>query len=455
MTFSSLGLSEPLIRALKEKGYLSPYPIQLKAIPAALAGKDILAAAQTGTGKTACFVLPILQRLTNGCKVKGNHIKTLILAPTRELAVQIGVNVEAYGKNLSIKSGVVFGGVKINPQMMLLRGGVDILVATPGRLLDLFNKNAVNFSQVETLVLDEADRMLDMGFSKDINTIISLLPVKRQNLLFSATFSDTIGALTKKVLKNPIQIEASPRNSASKSVKQCIYEVDKSRKSDLLVHLLRNKKMEQVLVFTRTKNGANRLVQLLKAEGISSAAIHGDKRQNERAATLADFKEMKIRVLVATDLASRGLDIHELPHIINFDLPKVPEDYVHRIGRTGRAGSKGEAISLVSADEVSLLSMIESLICHVLVREVEAGFVPTHSVPLTRILKQRPKKPKKPKKIIQEPKQIDSRKLRGTRNNSTKRGNSTDSEGKGKNRGRGKNRYETGAPSTHKRFSSK
>ena len=397
MSFSSLGLSKPLLRALEEKGYAAPSPIQLKAIPAALSGKDVMAAAQTGTGKTACFTLPLLQRLATGAKVKANHIRALILTPTRELAVQVAESVATYGKHLSLKSGVVYGGVKINPQMMKLRGGIDILVATPGRLLDLFNQNAVKFSQVEILVLDEADRMLDMGFIGDIRKIIALLPKKRQNLLFSATFSTGIRQLTADLLANPVQIEASPRNSAAKSVKQWVYEVDKSRKPALLSHLVRNKGLEQVLIFTRTRNGADRLVQRLERDGISVAAIHGDKSQTERTRTLAGFKANKIRVLVATDIAARGIDISELPRVINFDLPKVPEDYVHRIGRTGRAGSEGEAISLVSADEVNLLAGIENLIGHTLVREVETGFIPTHNVPLTRLLKARPKKPKKPK----------------------------------------------------------
>jgi ATP-dependent RNA helicase RhlE len=397
MSFSALGLAKPLLRALEEKGYAAPSPIQLKAIPAALSGKDVMAAAQTGTGKTAGFTLPLLQRLAGGAKVKANHIRALILTPTRELAVQVAESVAAYGKHLSLKSGVVYGGVKINPQMMKLRGGIDVLVATPGRLLDLFNQNAVKFSQVEILVLDEADRMLDMGFIGDIRKIIALLPKKRQNLLFSATFSTDIRRLTGDLLTNPLQIEVSPRNSAAKSVKQWVYEVDKSRKPALLSHLVRNKGLEQVLVFIRTRNGADRLVQRLEHDGISVAAIHGDKSQGERTRTLADFKANRIRVLVATDIAARGIDISELPHVINFDLPKVPEDYVHRIGRTGRAGSEGEAISLVSADEVNLLSGIETLIGHTLVREVETGFIPTHNVPLTRLLKVRPKKPKKPK----------------------------------------------------------
>ncbi|MDH3392934.1 MAG: DEAD/DEAH box helicase [Desulfobulbaceae bacterium] len=401
-SFAAIGLSSPLLLAIEEKGYTTPTPIQLKAIPAVLAGKDMMAAAQTGTGKTAAFTLPLLQRLAEGPTVKNNHIRALILAPTRELAVQVAKNVTDYGKHLSLKSTVVYGGAKINPQMMKLRGGIDVLVATPGRLLDLFGKNAVKFAQVETLILDEADRMLDLGFSEDIRKILAQLPRKRQNLLFSATFSDDIRKLTTNLLKNPVQIEVSPRNSAANNVKQYIYEVDKSKKSALLSHLIRNKDLGQVLVFVRTKNGADRLVSELKRDKISAAAIHGDRSQNQRTRTLADFKDYKIQILVATDVAARGIDINELPQVINFDLPKVAEDYIHRIGRTGRAGAQGEGISLVSADEVKLLSGIETLLGQLLTREIETGFVPAHNVPLTKLTKARAKKPKKPKKYRQE-----------------------------------------------------
>ena len=397
MTFSPLGLSEILLLTIKESGYSTPTPIQREAIPAILSGKDVMAAAQTGTGKTASFALPLLQRLASGNKVKSNHIRSLILTPTRELAVQVAESIATYGKHLPLKSCVVYGGVKINPQMMRLRGGVDILVATPGRLLDLFSQNAVKFSQVETLVLDEADRMLDMGFSDEIGKILKLLPIKRQNLLFSATFSDDIRKLTRNLLKNPVTIDVSPRNSTAKSVKQWVYEVDKSKKPTLLCHLIRSKDWDQVLVFTKTKNGADQLVRHLKSDNISAVAIHGDKSQGVRTRVLAAFKANKVRILVATDIAARGLDINELPHVINFDLPKIPEDYIHRIGRTGRASSQGEGISLVSADEVKLLAAIETLIRQTLVREVETGFIPNHKVPLTRQTKVRPKKPKKPK----------------------------------------------------------
>ena len=402
MSFSSLGLSKPLLSAIDEKGYTTPFPIQTKAVPIILSGKDVIAAAQTGTGKTAGFTLPLLQRLAQGQPVKSNHIRALVLAPTRELAAQVGESIATYGKHLPLTFGIVYGGVKINPQMMKLRGGIDILVATPGRLLDLFRQNAVKFGQVETLVLDEADRMLDMGFIEDIKKIMTLLPKKRQNLLFSATYSSDIRALTKNLFRNPEVIEVNPRNSAAKSVKQWAIEVDKNRKPALLSHLLRNNTWEQVLVFTRTRKGANRLVQQLAGDGIASEAIHGDKSQGTRNRVLADFKANTLRILVATGIASRGLDINELAAVINFDLPQVAEDYIHSIGRTGRAGSKGIAISLVSADEVKLLSAIETLLGQTLVREVQNGYIPKHSVPLTPLIKARPKKPKKPKKPQQK-----------------------------------------------------
>jgi ATP-dependent RNA helicase RhlE len=397
MPFSSLGLSEPLLRALDELGHFTPTPVQLQTIPAVLSGKDIMATAQTGTGKTAAFGLPILNRLASGSKVKPNHIRALVLAPTRELAMQIDGAIAAYGKYLPLRTGAVYGGVKINPQMMRLRGGHDILVATPGRLLDLFRQNAVKFLQVEVLVLDEADRMLDLGFSDEISMILGLLPKRRQSLLFSATFPDAIRALAEKLLRRPVRIEVDPPSSASKSVKQWIYEVDKNKKADLLCHLLSNNHWQQVLVFICSRTGADRLVQKLVNKGISALAIHGDKSQGIRTRALAALKGGTIRVLVATDIASRGIDINELSHVINFDLPKIADDYIHRIGRTGRAGLEGVAISLVSADEVNLLSAIETLLCQLLVREVTDGFVPKHSVPLTRLMDARPKKPKKPK----------------------------------------------------------
>jgi ATP-dependent RNA helicase RhlE len=405
MSFSSLGLSEPLLRAVEAKGYSAPFPVQQKVIPAVLSGRDVMSAAETGSGKTAGFALPLLERLGHGPKARANHVRVLILTPTRELAMQVAESVAVYGKYLPLKSGVVYGGVKINPQMMKLRGGLDVLVATPGRLLDLFSQNAVKFSQVEALVLDEADRLLDMGFLGDIRKVLALLPTKRQNLLFSATFSDDIRTLANGLLRSPVKIEVGIKNSTAKGVKQWLYEVDKKRKPALLSHLIRNNGWEQVLVFTRTKDGADRLVKRLERDDIGAAAIHGDKRQGERSRALAAFKAKEIRILVATDIVARGIDINELPQVVNFDLPKVPEDYIHRIGRTGRAGLQGEGISLVSADEVKLLEAIESLIKQTLVREVETGFVPTHSVPLTRQVRVRPKKPKKPKKP-KEPTQV-------------------------------------------------
>jgi ATP-dependent RNA helicase RhlE len=414
MSFSSFGLSEALLRALVDKGYSTPTPIQLKAIPAGLTGQDIMVAAQTGTGKTACYALPLLQRLACGVGVKANHVRALVLTPTRELAVQVAESVAAYGRHLSLKSAVVYGGVKINPQMMKLRGGIDILVATPGRLLDLSNRNAVKFSQVEMLVLDEADRMLDLGFIGDIKKILAALPGKRQNMLFSATFSADIRALVGGLLHQPVLITAGPQNSAARSVRQVVYEVDKGKKPALLSRLIRQKSGEQTLVFVRTRDDADRLARRLGDEGIAAAALHGDKTQGERTRVLADFKANTIRVLVATDIAARGIDICQLPRVINFVLPKVPEDYIHRIGRTGRAGSGGEAISLVSADEVGLLAAIEGLIRQTLVREVEAGFIPSHTVPLTRLMQVRPKKPKKPKPVWKDKAQ--GRKTAGAEN---------------------------------------
>ena len=400
MSFLALGLSEPILRAVAASGYSVPTPIQLQAIPAALSGKDVMAAAQTGTGKTASFVLPLLQRLADGPKVRANQVRVLVLTPTRELAVQVEQSIARYGRHLPLKSAVVYGGVKINPQMMILRGGIDLLVATPGRLLDLFGQNAVRFAQLETLVLDEADRMLAMGFSAELRKVLALLPKQRQNLLFSATFSDEIRALCAGLLKNPLQIEVSPRNAVADSVKQWAYEVDKSKKAALLSQLLHSKDWSQLLVFVRTKLGAEQLVRHLKSENISAAAIHGDKSQGQRSRALADFKANQTRVLVATDIAARGLDIAGLPQVINFDLPKVAGDYIHRIGRTGRAGLPGEGISLVSADEVTLLAAIEALIQQTLLRELEPGFAPRHKVPLTRQQKVRPKKPKKSKQAL-------------------------------------------------------
>ncbi|MEH6814643.1 MAG: DEAD/DEAH box helicase, partial [Motiliproteus sp.] len=337
MSFAALGLSAPILKAIKEKGYETPSPIQAEAIPAVLDGNDVMAAAQTGTGKTAGFTLPILEGLMKGQLAQANQARVLILTPTRELAAQVGESVETYGKHLPLRSAVVFGGVKINPQMIKLRRGVDVLVATPGRLLDLYNQRAIRFSQLEVLVLDEADRMLDMGFIHDIKKILALLPKQRQTLMFSATFSDEIRKLAKGLVNNPVEISVTPKNAAAKSVEQWLCPVDKSKKTSLLIKLIKENKWQQVLVFSRTKHGANRLSKKLESEGINAAAIHGNKSQGARTKALADFKQGEIKVLVATDIAARGLDIDQLPQVVNFDLPNVPEDYVHRIGRTGRA----------------------------------------------------------------------------------------------------------------------
>ena len=397
MGFSKLGLSDSILNAVTKKGYDKPSPIQEQAIPVILAGKDIMAAAQTGTGKTAGFTLPILQILSQGTPAKPNQVRTLILTPTRELAAQVQASVTDYGKQLPLKSAVVFGGVKINPQMQKLRGGVDILVATPGRLLDLYSQNAVKFDQLEIFVMDEADRMLDMGFIHDIKRILKVLPTNRQTLMFSATFSDDIRKLAKTLVNNPTEISVTPRNTTVKSVKQWIHPVDKSKKQALLTHLIQEHSWYQVLVFSRTKHGANRITTQLGKKGITAAAIHGNKSQGARTRALAEFKAGKVNVLVATDIAARGIDIVDLPHVINFDLPNVPEDYVHRIGRTGRAGSKGEAISLVSADEAQQLFDIERLTQKKLDRITIDDFIPTHNIPETgkKLLPPKNKKPKK------------------------------------------------------------
>ena len=381
MTFETLGLTEQLLRAVRATGYTSPTPIQVQAIPAILDGIDVMAAAQTGTGKTAGFILPLLQRLSNKPPVKSNRVRALVMTPTRELAAQIHDSVQTYGKYLQLRSAVVFGGVTINPQMMKLRRGVDVLVATPGRLLDLYQQNAIRFNEIEILVLDEADRMLDMGFIHDIKKIMALLPKQRQNLMFSATFSKEIRQLAKSITNNPVEIDVSPRNSTVETIVQKIHPVDKARKAELLSHLIRTEHWYQVLVFCRTKHGADKLVKRLKRDNIHAAAIHGNKSQLQRTKALAGFKQDKIQVLVATDIASRGIDIDQLSHVVNFDLPNVPEDYIHRIGRTGRAGASGHAISLVSADENKQLQDIERLIKRKIEREEIDDFAPQHVVP--------------------------------------------------------------------------
>jgi ATP-dependent RNA helicase RhlE len=381
MSFIQLGLSDAIVRAVTEHGYTTPTPIQAQAIPAVLAGGDLLAGAQTGTGKTAGFTLPILHRLSTGMaapvsKTSQRPIRALILTPTRELAAQVEESVRTYGKYVNLTSTVIFGGVGINPQIKLLKHGVDILVATPGRLLDHMQQGTVNLNQIEILVLDEADRMLDMGFIRDIRRILAVLPKKRQNLLFSATFSDEIKALADGLLDSPAMIEVARRNSTVEVITQTIYPVDRDRKHPLLAHLIKTRQWSQVLVFTRTKHGANKLVEQLEKDGITGMAIHGNKSQSARTRALSEFKDGSLQCLVATDIAARGIDIDQLPHVVNYDLPNVPEDYVHRIGRTGRAGATGEAVSLVCVDEHQMLKDIEKLIKRALPKEVIAGFEP-------------------------------------------------------------------------------
>ncbi|WP_415771573.1 DEAD/DEAH box helicase [Pseudomonas sp. LB3P38] len=399
MTFATLGLIEPLLRSLETLGYQTPTPVQAQAIPAVLAGRDLMAAAQTGTGKTAGFALPLLQLLAmEGPKVASNSVRALILVPTRELAEQVHEAVRQYAENLPLSTYAVYGGVSINPQMMKLRKGVDVLVATPGRLLDLYRQKALKFNQLQTLILDEADRMLDLGFSEELGNIYRVLPKQRQTLLFSATFSDAIRLLAGQMLNDPLSIEVSPRNVAANTVKQWVVTVDKKRKPELFIHLLRKGKWKQVLVFAKTRNGVDALVEKLQGLGINADGIHGDKPQATRQRALDRFKASEVQILVATDVAARGLDIEDLPLVVNFDLPIVAEDYIHRIGRTGRAGASGQAISLVCADEVNLLSAIETLTRQTLPRQMEHDFEPEHRVPDTDASGQVVKKPKKPKK---------------------------------------------------------
>jgi ATP-dependent RNA helicase RhlE len=399
MSFNDLGLSEPLLKAVRDQGYDTPSPIQAQAIPAVLSGRDVMAAAQTGTGKTAGFTLPLLERLSKGgreeSRVQSNNVRALVLTPTRELAAQVSDSIATYGKYLNLHSTVVFGGVKINPQMMRLRQGVDVLVATPGRLMDLCNQKAVRFSQLEVLILDEADRMLDMGFIRDIKKIIALLPKQRQNLLFSATFSSDIRALAKGMVNNPLEISVNAENSTAEKVTQWLVAVDKKRKPALLTHLIKENSWKQVLVFTKTKHGANKLTQYLEAEGLTAAAIHGNKSQGARTKALASFKDGRVQILVATDIAARGIDIDLLPQVVNFDLPNVPEDYVHRIGRTARAGNTGQAVSLVCNDDLKLLWDIEQVIQQHIERKVIDRFLPVNDLGESRPI--RSLKAKKPK----------------------------------------------------------
>ncbi|MFU8884018.1 MAG: DEAD/DEAH box helicase [Cyanobacteriota bacterium] len=375
--FAELGLGQPIVQAVAVKGYTIPSPIQLQCIPAVLEGRDLMAAAQTGTGKTAGFTLPMLERLRHGPPARDRVVRALVLTPTRELAAQVGENVAAYGCYLDLRSDVVFGGVKVNPQINRLRAGADVLVATPGRLLDLQQQGAIRLDRVEILVLDEADRMLDMGFIRDIRKLLALMPERRQNLLFSATFSASIRSLAHGLLHSPLQLQATPENQAAPTVEHLLHPCDMARKPALLTHLIASKGWEQVLVFSRTKHGANRMAESLTQAGMAAAAIHGNKSQGARTRALAGFKAGELRVLVATDLAARGIDIHQLPHVVNLDLPNQAEDYVHRIGRTGRAGHPGQAISLVAAEEHELLAGIEKLIGVRLPRQEVPGFEPT------------------------------------------------------------------------------
>ena len=383
MTFSSLGLIDSLVLTLAELGYDKPTPVQAKAIPVVLAGRDLMAAAQTGTGKTAGFAVPLLQRLALEGVVAPHCVRVLVLVPTRELAEQVYASFRSYGGSLPLRSFVAYGGVAIEPQVSKLRKGLDVLVATPGRLLDLQSQGAIKFEQVQTLVLDEADRMLDLGFERELDLLLMTMPKQRQTLLFSATFSDAIRAMAKTMLKDPVSVEVSARNSTVKAVKQSVIVCDKKRKPELFLHLLKKKRWGQVLVFVKTRKGVEVLVKTLLEQGVSADSIHGDKTQPNRLRALARFKAREVQVLVATDVAARGLDIEQLPQVVNFDLPTVAEDYIHRIGRTGRAGASGEAISLVCADEVELLSAVEALTRQTLKRSEEPGFEAEHRVPGT------------------------------------------------------------------------
>ncbi|SFD29458.1 ATP-dependent RNA helicase RhlE [Algibacter lectus] len=415
MSFQSLGLSEALLKAISKKGYTTPSPIQEKAIPPVLEGHDVLASAQTGTGKTAGFTLPLLHVLSENPKEKYRPIRALILTPTRELAAQVYANVREYSEFLNLRSAVIFGGVNQKPQVATLRQGIDVLVATPGRLLDLQNQGLLSLKRVEIFVLDEADRMLDMGFLRDIERVIKSMPEKRQNLMFSATFSKDIKKLAHGILNHPVQVEATPENTAVEAITQKVYRVAKGLKTPLIIKLISDGNWKQVLVFARTKHGSNKLCEKLDKAGISAAAIHGNKSQGARTKALAGFKSGRIRVLVATDIAARGLDIPLLPHVINFEIPNIPEDYVHRIGRTGRAGANGVALSLVSADETTFLRDIEKLIGNKLPVEVLEGFEPD------------------PNASTQPIKQGQGRQNRNSRPSSNKSGNSSKSSNKSSN----------------------
>ncbi|OLL31060.1 DEAD/DEAH box helicase [Burkholderia sp. SRS-W-2-2016] len=399
MSFASLGLIDPLLRNLQDLNYQTPTPVQTKAIPVVLGGKDAMAAAQTGTGKTAGFALPLLQRLVqHGPAVSSNRARVLVLVPTRELAEQVLQSFVAYGKGLDLRFLAAYGGVSINPQMMKLRKGVDVLVATPGRLLDLNRQNAVQFDQVQTLVLDEADRMLDLGFARELDAVFAALPARRQTLLFSATFTDDIRAMAANILRDPVNISVSPPNATASKIKQWVVPVDKRNKPELFMHLVAENRWEHALVFVKTRNGVDYLAAMLDEAGYAVDTIHGDKPQPARLRALERFKTREVQMLVATDVAARGLDIDDLPLVINVDLPIVAQDYVHRIGRTGRAGASGVAVSLVCADEAPQLAAIEALIRQTLPRKEEPGFEADHRVPETSATGELIKKPKKPKK---------------------------------------------------------
>jgi ATP-dependent RNA helicase RhlE len=421
MSFKSLGLSEPLLRAISKKGYETPSPIQAKAIPPVLDGKDVLASAQTGTGKTAGFTLPLLHNLTKQQSQRHRPIRALILTPTRELAAQVYTNVKEYSEFLDIRSAVIFGGVNQKPQVATIKNGIDVLVATPGRLIDLENQGLLSLKRVEIFVLDEADRMLDMGFLRDIERVMKLIPDKRQNLMFSATFSKNIKKLAYSILNNPVMVEATPENTAVEVIEQKVYRVAKTKKTGLIIKLISEGDWQQVLVFTRTKHGANRLTKKMVSAGITAAAIHGNKSQGARTKALAGFKSGKVRVLVATDIAARGLDIPLLPHVINFELPNISEDYVHRIGRTGRAGASGEALSLVSADETSYLKNIEKLIAQKIPVEIIEGFEPDPNAST-------------------EPIKPGQNRQRNPRRNNNPKGESEGSSSRNSNRNRSRNR---------------
>ena len=423
--FEQLGLSPSILKAVIEKGYKFASPIQMKTIPVVLQGKDVLASAQTGTGKTAAFTLPILDLLSRGESAGSNNVRALILVPTRELAAQVSDSVKTYGTHVSLRNSVVYGGVKINPQMMNLRKGVDILIATPGRLLDLYSQNAIRFEKLEILVLDEADKMLELGFIDDIRRILDILPRKRQSLMYSATYSDEIRRFANQLLHKPTEVSVTPQNTTVKKINQWMCPVDKKKKPALLVHLIKEHNWKQVLVFSKTKNGADKLTRYLKEQGIKSIAIHGNKSQGARSKALADFKQQVVQVLVATDIAARGLDINQLPQVVNFDLPTVARDYIHRIGRTGRAGSTGQAVSLVSADEFDQLTDIEHLLKKLLPRKLVDGFEPRHDVPVSRLWRKdkKPKKPKKPKNARESSKDV--KKETGSKRGQSKKGGVT------------------------------